>query len=240
MRLRISLVLLLLAMIHPVSACANENPYATHYRGRLADAPATEAPRIYRGQSRAEDAQRLLEDGYDTLGDAAFQAGEVPLAALESQARLVGAELVMVYVTPLAIESAAAKMDRARARMRSPDKMQEDGVAQREMRYDYYASFWIRLPPPLFGVHVTGPGPSDSVSGLHVLAVIGNSPADRAGVRKGDRLIRFDGVALDSPEALVETVRRAAGRTVSVELMRDGAPLRLETELSVLAPGPRK
>ena len=50
----------------------------------------------------------------------------------------------------------------------------------------------------------------------------GPGPAQRAGLRVGDRITAVDGEALDSAEALRERVERAAGAPLTLELERDG------------------
>ena len=65
-----------------------------------------------------------------------------------------------------------------------------------------------------------------AASGAAVVEVFENSPAERAGVRAGDVILRFDGKALDSDADLVRlTAAARPGATVTVELYRGGAPL---------------
>ena len=66
---------------------------------------------------------------------------------------------------------------------------------------------------------------------LTVIAPMADSPADRAGIRSGDRIVSIDGVPtrdLPLPEA-THRLRGAAGTTVVLEILRDGfsAPQKL-------------
>ena len=69
--------------------------------------------------------------------------------------------------------------------------------------------------------------------GVLVTRVIDNSPADRAGLRKGDILVSFNSRALASPDQLRELVTEAGpGRTVALRIVRDGEKRTLSAELS--------
>jgi len=71
--------------------------------------------------------------------------------------------------------------------------------------------------------------------GLLVNRVFADSPADRAGLRKGDVILRFDGRTVTEPEDLRDLVRDAgSGRNVSVELWREGSRRTLDVRLGVL------
>lgn len=56
-----------------------------------------------------------------------------------------------------------------------------------------------------------------------IAEVSASSPAAAAGLEPGDRLLRIDGADVTDWEALTETVRPAAGRTVEVVVQRDGS-----------------
>lgn len=53
-------------------------------------------------------------------------------------------------------------------------------------------------------------------------AVLADSPADHAGIEKGDRFIRLDDLAVENWQALVRYVRGRAGEPVVVEIERNG------------------
>jgi S1-C subfamily serine protease len=65
---------------------------------------------------------------------------------------------------------------------------------------------------------------ADPAGGVVVDSVIPSSPADRAGLRRGDQLTAFDGVAVRVPSDLHGALDHlAGGEQVSVRLLRDGA-----------------
>lgn len=59
--------------------------------------------------------------------------------------------------------------------------------------------------------------------GVLVNRVLDGSPADRAGLRHGDVIVRFNGRSAESPEQLTRLVRDGrVGQTVSLTIVRDG------------------
>ncbi len=69
-------------------------------------------------------------------------------------------------------------------------------------------------------------------SGALVAEVVADSPADEAGVRAGDVIIRFDSEAVDSPKHLSRLVAAAdSGTEVVLEVHRDGRRKRLDVAL---------
>ena len=59
--------------------------------------------------------------------------------------------------------------------------------------------------------------------GALVTRVLPNSPADRAGIERGDVIVRVGSRAVDSPQQLADAVRSyPTGRTVDVNVVRDG------------------
>ena len=75
-------------------------------------------------------------------------------------------------------------------------------------------------------------------SGVLVTRVVVDSPADRAGLEKGDVLVSFNSRTIDTPSELVEVVRAARiGQSVSLAIIRDGQRRSLTARLSARAEG---
>jgi len=69
--------------------------------------------------------------------------------------------------------------------------------------------------------------------GLLVNRVFADSPAERAGVKKGDVILRFDGKSVTEPEQLREAVREAgSGRSAKIEIWRLSASRTLDVKLA--------
>jgi hypothetical protein len=69
--------------------------------------------------------------------------------------------------------------------------------------------------------------------GLLVNRVFADSPAERAGIKKGDVILRFDGQSVTEPEELREAVREAGpGRSAKVEIWRLSASRTVDVKLA--------
>jgi len=69
--------------------------------------------------------------------------------------------------------------------------------------------------------------------GLLVNRVFADSPAERAGLKKGDVILRFDGESVTDPEELRDAVRGAgSGRSAKMEIWRLGAARTLDVKLA--------
>jgi C-terminal processing protease CtpA/Prc len=74
------------------------------------------------------------------------------------------------------------------------------------------------------GVMLGGTDPGADSAGARVRAVMPDSPADAAGLRRGDVITRLNGTPLDGSRKLVELARGLQpGDTVRLEYRRDGA-----------------
>lgn len=70
-------------------------------------------------------------------------------------------------------------------------------------------------------------------SGVIVNRVVNDSPAERAGIRKGDVIVSFNSRTIDSPAELVDMVRGArVGQSVAVTVVRDGSRRSLNARLA--------
>ncbi|NIQ02993.1 MAG: PDZ domain-containing protein, partial [Nitrospinaceae bacterium] len=75
--------------------------------------------------------------------------------------------------------------------------------------------------------------------GALVGQVIPNSPAEKAGVQRGDVIIEFDGHHVQTMEALPKIVANTPpGKTVPVEVIRDGKRKTLKVHIAVLKDEP--
>jgi serine protease Do len=69
--------------------------------------------------------------------------------------------------------------------------------------------------------------------GVLVNRVVDRSPADRAGIRKGDLIVRVNSESVDSPGELARVVQgRRVGDEVDIEILRDGDRQTLQATLA--------
>lgn len=186
--------------------------------------PDPAGPKLYRGENKKEDYRRLLRKGYEQLGQSSFEAADVsPQQALE-QARKIGADLVLVYSRQIGNVPLSVQLEQLREQAKNSEghTTLEVEAPEQQNRYAYFATYWVKLAPPLIGVHVTSPGKDQEARGLKVLTVIDESPAAQARIQEGDAITRIGDVEISSPQALTQAAQRYAGETVEVALVRGG------------------
>ncbi|HYD33836.1 MAG TPA: PDZ domain-containing protein [Methylophilaceae bacterium] len=215
---------------------AAENLFAKSFVKRdlpsVALQPDTEGPKVYRGEDRTTDYQSMLENGYDMLGYSEFLAGEnVSPISLEEHAKQVKADVALVYTRHAGEVPASVQVQQLREQAKKGERP-DTSQAESKDTYNYYASYWAKLRPPLLGVHVMGPAEDKDTDGLRVIAVIHESPADKAGIKVGDVLKRLGDVVLKSPSALTQAAQRYAGQKADVDLQRGQQLMHIPVQLN--------
>ncbi len=211
------------------AAEASENPYAKSYVSRerpsIALEPDPSGPKIYRGADQVTDYKRMLESGFDMLGYSNFQGLDVSPDKATEHARNIKADIVLVYAEQKGSTPATVQIDQARNRAKSKasagnEAVQQDEQPKDQTLYEYFASYWVKLAPPLIGVHVETNTQDEDRFGLRIIAVVKESPAAKAGLEEDDILTRIGDVTMDKPEALTSAAKRYAGQTVDVQFKR--------------------
>jgi serine protease Do len=87
---------------------------------------------------------------------------------------------------------------------------------------------WGPMPPKI-GIKAQD---SEAGKGVNILEVTGGSPAEKAGLKKGDLITRYDGNEVNSANDLVQQVREAREKsTVKVTILRDGKSQELNVKI---------
>jgi hypothetical protein len=214
---------------------AEENLYAKNYKAQnnsqLRSLQQTPDTKIFVSNHKEEDNISMLEKGYDMMGSSGFEAGNVPADLALQHGKSIQADTVLVYSKYGASKTAQLKMQAIKDALKNKGEVTEQDLAQDPTVYQYYASYWAKLPTPLLGVHiiklkqkvdqrqpeVTGP----EENGLKVIAVVQESPAAKAAIMRGDALLKIGDTPLVKPEDLFAAVKRYAGTTVPVILQRN-------------------
>ena len=232
-----NLISLVLLLVFSASASAADNLYAQNYKAQntsnLVSLQANPDTKMYVSNHKDDDNISMLESGYDMMGTSGFEAGEVPADLALQHGKAIKADTVLVYSKYGSAKTAASKI----AMIKESAKKNGGMVDPKDMvdeptQYKYFASYWAKLPPPLLGVHIIKLTPKNSGhddnatatnNGLKILAVIKGSPAEKAGLMRGDVLYKIGATVLNKPEALSPAVRQLQGQTVAIEYARDGA-----------------
>lgn len=248
MRIIINLmVLLALANASGAAAAADAgasaNPYTSNYVVR-SGMPASinpgsakqEEPKAFRGVDKEADYQRLLEDGFDMLGSSSFEDTEVPVQQLLEQEKKVGADIALVYSTALTKVPDAVRLQQAKDAGKQHNIDQDAPDTQERPLdkhfYEYYATYWVKLAPPVLGLHVQDHQMDKDQPGLPIVAVIKGSPAAEADLRKGDVVLKIGEVEAKSGAVLVQEVRANAGKTVEITFLREDMLMQKEVKLN--------
>jgi len=72
----------------------------------------------------------------------------------------------------------------------------------------------------------------EAVPGLKIIAVIKESPAAKAGIARGDTVLKIGDMALAEADDLFAAVKKYAGQTVAVELERKGVPTKVSVAIN--------
>jgi hypothetical protein len=232
--LKILLGLVLLGALS-FNVLAAENLYEKNYQaqntGNLTSMQENPDTKIYAGNHKDEDNISMLENGYDMMGTSDFEAGNVAPELALQHAKVIKADTVLVYSKYGSTKTAASKIQLIKeAAKKNGGEVEAKDIAADATQYQYYASYWAKLPTPLLGVHIiklvpkkTDNSEQESESkGLKVLAVIKDSPAAKAGLIRGDVLTKIANIELNKPEELSALVRKFQGQNIAIEYEREG------------------
>lgn len=219
---------------HVQNVSPAENWYAKNYQaqnsGNLASLQANPDTKMYAGNRKEDDDISMLENGYDLIGTSGFTAGDVPAEQALQHAKTLKADTVLVYSKYGSAKTASSKLQLIKEAAKAGKELSEKDLETEPTHYNYYASYWAKLPAPLLGVHVIKLAKKQSQedekaveeNGLKVIAVIKESAAAKANLQRGDVLIRLGDAVLEKPEQLVLAVKKYQGQTVPVVYERAG------------------
>ncbi|WP_020166670.1 MULTISPECIES: PDZ domain-containing protein [Methylotenera] len=229
---------------NPTDISPAENWYAKSYKaqnsGNLASLQANPDTKMYVSNHKEEDDISMLENGYDLMGSSGFTAGDVPAEQALAYAKALKADTVLVYSKYGTEKTPANKIALIKEAAKAGKALTEKDLEKEQTNYNYYASYWAKLPKPLLGVHVIKLSkkelPEDEKAieeeGLKVIAVIKNSAAAKANLKRGDVLIKLGDTVLEKPEQLSTAARKYQGQTVAMVYERAGQPNTVEVAIN--------
>lgn len=231
------------SVIHAAdNAEINENLYQTKYveqnKSQLKSLASQPETKLELGREKTEDNTAMLENGYDLMGSSDFVSGSISMDLAREFGQLIKADKVLIYESNVPVNTKLVSLDGSA----DGEKManEANNANAQHVQTIHSATYWAKLPSPLFGVHVIklvpaadkeGARIAPEVKGLTVIAVIKGSAASKAGVLKGDNLLKVGEIALDKSEDLLLAVKRYKGQVVPVELLRESETKTLSLQL---------
>jgi hypothetical protein len=200
----------------------------------------------------AADARKLIENGYACIGTSSFNAAEVNSSKALAQARKLQAAIVVVQskyrntvsgTIPFTTQDPPQVVTTynqgslygtggygnyyGTSTTTIPGGYSTTYIPYSVNRYDYGATFWARIKPPIFGARIKELPDEirrqiESNRGVLVDIVIKGSPAYRADILNGDVITRINDESVNGPEHLLSFLSSHAGEEVTLEVYRSG------------------
>ncbi|OHB84320.1 MAG: hypothetical protein A2Z38_08395 [Planctomycetes bacterium RBG_19FT_COMBO_48_8] len=216
----------------------------------------TSEPKLFNGSTIEQDRQRMLENGYMMIGASSFNGAGVRQRAAIEQAKKVYADTVIVYCQYRNTRSGSMPLTfpDTQTTYHSGSIYGSGGSASyfgssttygtkttyipySVDRYDYLATFWLKAKPPRLGIHFRDLTPEERKSmgtnkGTCIAVVVKNSHAFEADLMPGDIVQKFNDVEVIDAYHLHSTLDRFEGRTIRLEISRQGKKIVKEVTFS--------
>ena len=239
--------MLFFAVIHFADA-AEVNPYTKNYKeqntNNLKSLNPNPDTKLLVSNHKDDDNISMLESGYDMIGSSGFSATEASPDLALQQGRSVKADTVLIYKKYESAKTASSQLQLIKEAAKKGEDIDPNDLVEEPTQHYFYASYWAKLPTPLLGVHViklkkntdetTGEGAAEvqALPGLKVIAVIKESPAAKAGIVRGDSVMKIGDMVLTDANDLFAAVKKYAGQTVALELERNGVPASISVAIN--------
>jgi len=243
----LSLSLVLFVFINMAQA-AEENPYEKNYKEQntynLKSLNPNPDTKIFVSNHKDDDNITMLEDGFDMIGTSGFSATEASPDLAMQHAKSIKADTVLIYKKYGSAKTASSQLQLVKEAAKKGKEIDPNDLVEEPTQYNFYASYWAKLPMPLFGVHIIklkknsnestdeGAATVNALPGLKIIAVIKESPAAKAGIVRGDTVLKIGDMALAEADDLFAAVKKYAGQTVAVELERKGVPTKVSVAIN--------
>jgi|TARA_B100000315_G_scaffold121526_1_gene111339 hypothetical protein len=248
--------LLLIATILFIWSCAASNPYTRFYKSRLEenktvqDYPnfiiSSEGPKIYSTSDMEGDIIKLKKKNYQMIGYSSFNAGSVNSNQAITQAKLVGAEIVLIsykYTNTVSGNIPLTLPDTETSTTKHSGSIGGDSyygtskttistkktynIPYNTRRYDYGAVYFVKSKPLILGISFE-PIPDEIRKlikrnrGVYVTLVVDDSPAYYADLVNGDIIISIEGEEINKLQDLYSLLKKHSGNRTKFSIIREG------------------
>ena len=221
-----------------------EENYKEQNSRKLKSLSASPDTKVYRGWDQEKDNIRMLEDGFDLMGFSSFIGPNTPPSEAKIFAESIKADAILIYDRQINEMNRATAVKRAREKAKT-DQVKEQGnlkeitinqddLTDQNSKYDFYATFWAKLPAPLFGAHLIEFKEGDeraNTKGLSVIAVIKDSAAFKSGLIRKDKILSVNGDEVESPDEFIKKIYNLKGQTFDIVVLRGMSELKLKVSL---------
>ena len=179
--------------------------------------------KIMRGWDKDTDNVMMLENGYDFMGFSGFVSTNLPPSIALEHGEKIKADLILIYDRQINEGDRASQFKQARQKAIKEKRVKD--LVDPNVMYDFYASYWVKLPKPTFGTHfieLGQDGSGQSTEGLQVIAVIKGSAAAKAGIMRNDSITSINGQKVTTPDELISLIRKNKGSVIDVGYIRNG------------------
>jgi len=248
----LSLISIMIAMqtfsFAEVAKTTNVNLYAKNYKEqnpqKLQSMEKSPDTKMYVSNHKDEDNISMLENGYDLMGTSGFTATEISPDLALQQGKAIKADMVLVYSKYGSAKTKQSKLAFIKEKAKlNGGVIDEKDLEEEAVEYDYHASYWAKLPTPLFGIHiiklnqVSQDPETDEIKkveqkGLKILAVIKDSPAAKAEILKGDNVLKIGEATINKPEDLFAAVKKYQGQSIPVLIQRGDQEMKMNVALN--------
>jgi hypothetical protein len=234
-------MLLVVTKLHAEEVNLYSKNYQAQNANQLKSQNTNPDTKMYVSNHKEDDNISMLEDGYDMMGSSSFTGKEgVAVDGALQYGKEIKADKVLVYRKYSSAKTASGKIELYREAAKHGGEIDAKDLVDEPTEYNYYASYWAKLPMPLLGVHViklvqaVSDGNETRVEepGLKIIAVIKESPAAKAKIVKGDTILKVGDVELAKADDLFGAVKRYQGQTVDVVLRRGGGDIKTKVALN--------
>jgi hypothetical protein len=217
-------------------------------------------PKLKREFDPNNDTKNMLEEGYCLIGQSCFNADSISQDAAVTQAKNVHADTVIIYnkythtvsgVRPLIMPN----MQTGTAYHSGTIYGSGGGFANYSgsshittygtsttyvpfqiMRYDYLATYWVKIKPPRLGI-VWGDLTDEirskiaSNKGVYILCVIKDSPAFNNDLLTGDVIRRVNGIEVIDKNNFMKWFEETHPSVIDFEIFRNGENITKRVQL---------
>jgi hypothetical protein len=207
-------------------------------------------PNHIRGTNPATDAESMAENGYSMIGQSLFNCKEIDERQAIKHGKKVHADTVITYsqythtlsgMAPMTVPNTQYSTTNISGNVYGRGYSSFSGTANTTTygtqttyvpyhvrRYDYLATYWIKLKPESFGLGIYFDDLPDEIKqkiesnrGVIILAVVKNTNAYRADIIKGDVILRANNKIINDKNAFQDLIKDMQGQTVNFEIFRN-------------------